>query len=162
MVYWTGESNLLEIWDQLIIVPLVYEITHGHYHNPIKHGKYVGTWLMDCKYYSLAMFMCQLPQFITKLNTNHYIIEKAVNESNPDVGSSSNTHEGLLTSSNPMDVLLRSPPDIPLNPTPPIYLINNQSYQCILASFQSHLLNGLLSSFGSFIWVCILQICNEC
>jgi hypothetical protein len=43
-----------------------------------------------------------------------FIIENAVKESNPDVGSSSIMHFGSLTSSYPMDVLFRSPPEIPL------------------------------------------------
>ena len=47
---------------------------------------------------------------------------KAVNESNPEVGSSRRITYGSETSSNPIEVLFLSPPDIPFNKTPPIYV----------------------------------------
>jgi len=43
-----------------------------------------------------------------------------VNESNPEVGSSSSIQLGLVTSSNPIEVLFFSPPEIPLRFDPPI------------------------------------------
>ena len=52
------------------------------------------------------------------------MILKAVNESNPEVGSSSNITFGSETSSNPIDVLFFSPPEIPFNKGPPIWTIN--------------------------------------
>ena len=44
---------------------------------------------------------------------------KAVNESNPEVGSSSRITFGLVTNSKPMDVLFLSPPEIPFYKLPP-------------------------------------------
>ena len=43
-----------------------------------------------------------------------------MNESNPEVGSSNIMALGLVTNSNPIDVLFLSPPEIPLILTPPI------------------------------------------
>ena len=44
---------------------------------------------------------------------------RAVEESRPLVGSSRKSRDGFVISSNPIDVLLRSPPDSPLDMKPP-------------------------------------------
>lgn len=44
----------------------------------------------------------------------------AVKESNPEVGSSKNSTEGLVISSQPMFTRFRSPPEIPLKRVPPM------------------------------------------
>jgi hypothetical protein len=46
----------------------------------------------------------------------------AINESRPDVGSSSSIMLGLVISSTPIAVLLRSPPEIVFFKNPPIYV----------------------------------------
>jgi len=46
----------------------------------------------------------------------------AINESSPDVGSSSSIILGLVISSTPIAVLLRSPPEIDFLSKPPIYV----------------------------------------
>ena len=48
-----------------------------------------------------------------------FAILRAVEESNPLVGSSKKSRDGFVMSSNPIDVLLRSPPDSPLDMKPP-------------------------------------------
>ncbi len=75
---------------------------------------------MYCKYYSSILVVSQKSQFMSSLNNYNYIIWKAVNESKPEVGSSSRMQQGLVTSSNPIDVLFFSPPEIPLRFGPPI------------------------------------------
>ena len=47
-------------------------------------------------------------------------ILKAVDESRPLVGSSRKSRDGLVISSYPIDIRLRSPPDTPLRNHPPI------------------------------------------
>jgi hypothetical protein len=46
----------------------------------------------------------------------------AINESKPDVGSSSKIILGLVISSTPIAVRLRSPPDMVFFKNPPIYV----------------------------------------
>lgn len=50
---------------------------------------------------------------------NNYTIFKAVVESKPLVGSSSNKHDGFVINSYPIDVLFLSPPDNPFIKYPP-------------------------------------------
>lgn len=48
------------------------------------------------------------------------MIWNAVNESKPEVGSSRRMQLGFVTNSKPIEALFLSPPDMPLNETPPI------------------------------------------
>ena len=61
-----------------------------------------------------------------------YINERDVSESSPLVGSSKNIKDGLVINSTPIDVLFRSPPEIPLIITFPIsvsaHLVKPNSY----------------------------------
>ena len=49
----------------------------------------------------------------------YYTMMKAVSESSPEVGSSRNMTAGSLMSSKAIDVLFRSPPEIPFSNSPP-------------------------------------------
>ena len=51
------------------------------------------------------------------------ITDVAVKESSPVVGSSKNIKFGSVTSSIPIEVRFRSPPDTPLNKVPPIFVL---------------------------------------
>lgn len=56
----------------------------------------------------------------------------AVNESNPEVGSSSMRQSGSLTNSTPIDALFLSPPEIPFNNSLPIYNNKSKLYKSML------------------------------
>jgi len=60
--------------------------------------------------------LCYLRQIFFKRSR----MMNAVNESKPDVGSSSKIASGSVTSSTPIEVLLRSPPETPFIRGPPI------------------------------------------
>ena len=62
--------------------------------------------------------MIVLPDLAKSFKTS--IMFKAIYESSPVVGSSRKIKFGFVTSSTPIDVLLRSPPEIPLMSGPPI------------------------------------------
>ncbi len=68
---------------------------------------------------NITVFFNSVAYFLNKL-INKY----AVNESNPEVGSSNIITLGSVISSNPMLVLLLSPPEMPLIKCPPIKLTN--------------------------------------
>lgn len=73
----------------------------------------------------LFFFMQMFRSSFLEIAINHigafYIIINAVKESNPEVGSSRRITLGSVTSSNPIEVLFRSPPESPFSITPPIY-----------------------------------------
>ena len=75
------------------------------------------------------------------------MIYKALTESNPDVGSSSKRILGSEISSYPIEVLLRSPPDIPFFNIPPIVVsaqFYNLSFLIIFFTFNWHSISEAL------------------